>query len=345
MRTTAASVLRRAATGTTSRRTFTTQSRLQATYGFIGLGRMGYPMAKNLRTKIPESDKLYIHDVNPAILEQFAKEHKGVTIAKHVREVAENSDTVLTVLPEPHHVQNVFQQMLKPPTLLSDAPVTSERLFIDCSTIDPRSSKEVANATHSSGQGKFIDAPMSGGVVGASAGKLTFMIGAPQELVDRATEVLSMMGKRVVHLGPQTSGLKGKLANNYLLALNNIATCEAMNMGVKWGLDAKALADMINTATGKCWPSEVNNPVPGVIEGSPASKGYEGGFGTALMLKDLKLAMQAAMEAEIIPRLGTQAADLYKAVEGDESLKGKDFSVVYRYLGGQDTDKLEGIKA
>lgn len=318
------------------RRGFATAHRLQSTYGFIGLGQMGYPMAKNLRTKIPSSDTMFIHDVNPAVTESFAKEIGNVTIAKNVREVAENSETILTVLPEPHHVQNVFQQMLRPPTLLSDAPNTRERLFIDCSTIDPKSSAAVANATHSSGQGKFIDAPMSGGVVGATAGKLTFMIGAPPELVERATEVLSLMGARVMHLGPQTSGLKGKLANNYLLALNNIATAEAMNMGVKWGLDPTTLADMINTATGKCWPSEVNNPVPGVIAGAPASRDYQGGFGTKLMLKDLNLALQTAAEADIIPQLGAYAKEIYTAVEADEKCKGRDFSVVYRYIGGKE---------
>ena len=226
--------------------------------------------------------------------------------------------------------------MLKPSTLRTEAPNTQERLFIDCSTIDPKSSAEVANATHSSGGGKFIDAPMSGGVVGAAAGKLTFMIGAPPELVDRATEILSLMGKRVVHLGPQTSGLKGKLANNYLLALNNIATCEAMNMGIKWGLDAVTLADMINSATGKCWPSEANNPVPGVVEGAPAGKDYVGGFGTALMLKDLNLAITTCAQADVVPRLGVYAKEIYAAVEGDEKCKGRDFSVVYRYLGGQE---------
>jgi 3-hydroxyisobutyrate dehydrogenase len=222
--------------------------------------------------------------------------------------------------------------MLQPPTLLTESPINTQRLFIDCSTIDVRSSAEVAEATHCSGQGKFIDAPMSGGVVGAAAGQLTFMMGAPTELVDRATEILSLMGKRVVHLGPQTSGLKGKLANNYLLALNNIATAEAMNMGVKWGLDPQALADMINTATGKCWPSEVNNPHPGVVPGAPASKDYEGGFGTALMLKDLKLAMQAASEYKIRPVLGQLASDVYRAVEDKPELKGKDFSVVYKHI-------------
>ena len=222
--------------------------------------------------------------------------------------------------------------MLKSP--LPKEGLTRERLFLDCSTIDPRSSANVANAVHSSGQGRFIDAPMSGGTIAAEAGKLTFMIGASKDLVERAQEVLSFMGARVIHLGGQTMGLKGKLANNYLLAVNNIATAEAMNMGVKWGLDPAALADMINTSTGRCWPSEVNNPVPGVKPNSPASKDYVGGFGTALMNKDLRLAMQAAEESGIEPRLGPIAREIYKMVETRDDLKNKDFSIVYKWLGG-----------
>lgn len=226
--------------------------------------------------------------------------------------------------------------MLEPPTLLKDGSVAKERLFIDCSTIDPTTSQSVASAAHSSGQGKFIDAPMSGGVVGAQAGTLTFMIGAAPEVVERATEILSMMGKRVLHLGGQGAGLHGKLANNYLLALNNIATAEAMNMGIQWGLDPKALAGMINISTGKCWPSEVNNPVPGVIEGSPACRGYEGGFGIGLATKDLKLAVKAAKESNIRLALGDTAKAFYEEVETAENCKGKDFSVVYRHLGGKE---------
>jgi 3-hydroxyisobutyrate dehydrogenase len=180
---------------------------------------------------------------------------------------------------------------------------------------------------------------MSGGVVGASAGKLTFMFGAEPSDVPRVTGVLSLMGARAVHMGPPTSGLKAKLANNYLLALNNIATAEAMNMGVRWGLDPKVLANMINSATGRCWPSEVNNPVPGVVETAPASRDYVGGFGAGLMLKDLNLALQAAEEVQVKPQLGLQAKQIYEAVEADEKLKGKDFSVVYRYFGGDEGGK------
>lgn len=225
--------------------------------------------------------------------------------------------------------------MLEPPTLLTDG-IAKPRIFIDCSTIDPMTSADVANAALSTGQGQFVDAPMSGGVVGAQAGTLTFMIGAPDELVERVTEILSMMGRRILHLGPQTSGLKGKLANNYLLALNNIATAEAMSMGVKWGLDPKALAGMINISTGRCWPSEVNNPVPGVIEGAPASRGYEGGFGVALQNKDLGLAIKAAKEHDVKLWMADRAKELYDAAENDPNCKGKDFSVVYRYLEGKE---------
>jgi 3-hydroxyisobutyrate dehydrogenase len=245
-------------------------------------------------------------------------------------------ENIITVLPEPSHVRSVYKQILEQNNLLTATPIKKERLFIDCSTIDPMTSADVASQAHSSGQGRFVDAPMSGGVVGAAAGQLTFMLGAEEDIVARVTEILSLMGKRVVHLGPPTSGLKGKLANNYLLALNNIATCEAMNMGVKWGLDPAKLTDMINTATGKCWPSDANTPIPNVNPKTPSSRDYEGGFGTALMLKDLKLALKAAEEANVSPFLGEKARELYTAVTEDSKCKNRDFSVVYRYLGGKE---------
>ncbi|KAF1846681.1 uncharacterized protein K460DRAFT_367423 [Cucurbitaria berberidis CBS 394.84] len=320
-----------------SRRCFSSSRNLQATWGFIGLGRMGYPMARNLRAKIPAEDTLFVHDVNTAATKKFLEENPhGVRVADNVREVAEKAETIITSLPEPQHVKGVYKDMLEPATLLTDGFVNTERLFIDCSTIDPMTSGAVADMAHSTGQGKFIDAPMSGGVVGAQAGTLTFMIGAAPEVVQKATGVLSFMGRRVLHLGGQGAGLKGKLANNYLLALNNVATAEAMSMGIKWGLDPKALAGMINTATGKCWPSEVNNPVPGVVEGSPASRDYEGGFGLALANKDLKLALKAAAEADVKLAMGESARAVYDAAERDENCKDKDFSVIYRFLGGKE---------
>lgn len=220
-------------------------------------------------------------------------------------------------------------------TTTTAAPL--RRLFIDCSTIDPTTSAQVASLAESTGQACFIDAPMSGGVVGAQAGTLTFMIGCSHlSVIDNATSILLHMGKRVIHLGDQGSGLKGKLANNYLLALTNVATAEAMSMGIAWGLDPKSLADMINISTGRCWPSETNNPVPGVVPTAPSSRDYNGGFGVALARKDLGLAVAAAQAAGVKMALGPVALELYSKVEVDEKFRGKDFSVVYRYLGGKE---------
>ena len=175
---------------------------------------------------------------------------------------------------------------------------------------------------------------MSGGVVGATAGTLTFMLGSPDPLASRVEPLLMMMGKRVIHCGPQGAGLSAKLANNYLLAINNIATAEAMNLGMKWGLDPKILGNLINISTGKCWPSEINNPVKGVVEGAPASRDYTGGFGISLMKKDLGLAIKAAVEVGARLELGDKAREVYEEAEKLDNCKGRDFSVVYRYLGG-----------
>lgn len=236
----------------------------------------------------------------------------------------------ITSLPESQHVINVFHSVLKDGALPS---LKDERLFIDTSTIDPVTSKEIANAIHNTQAGRFVDAPVSGGVVGARAGTLSFMFGASSQsdqLIERVRGVLSLMGKKAWHLGDPGSGVSGKLANNYLLAINNIATAEAMNLGVRWGLDPKALSQMINSSTGRCWPSEVNNPVPGVVETAPASRNYEGGFGVSLMHKDLRLALEAAEKSSTSLYLGGQARDVYRAVE--DAHRGKDFSVVYQWL-------------
>lgn len=177
---------------------------------------------------------------------------------------------------------------------------------------------------------------MSGGIVGAAAGTLTFMLGAPSAIVPRVEPILLRMGKAVFHCGKQGTGLSAKLANNYLLAINNIATAEAMNLGIRWGLDPKVLAGVINVSTGRCWPSEVNNPVKGVVEKAPAGRDYAGGFGISLMRKDLGLAMVAAQEAEARLALAEAARALYEAAEKEEGCKGRDFSVVYRYIGGKE---------
>ena len=177
---------------------------------------------------------------------------------------------------------------------------------------------------------------MSGGVVGATAGTLTFMLGCSPDKMSAVEPTLLHMGRKVLHCGEQGAGLSAKLANNYLLALNNIATAEAMNLGMKWGLDPATLAGVINVSTGRCWPSEVNNPVKGVVEGSPASRDYRGGFGISLMKKDLRLAMVAAKEAGARMELADSAMGVYEKADKEERCKGRDFSVVYRYLDGKE---------
>lgn len=252
-----------------------------------------------------------------------------------------NQEVIITVLPGPSHVKSVFGQILHPRLAnLASSATSPNRLFIDCSTIDPTSSVDIANAVHSSSPARFVDAPMSGGVVGARAATLTFMLGCPWhnenangKLVKRVTPILEMMGKKVVHMGASGAGLAGKLANNYLLAISNIATAEAMNLGIKLGLDPRQLAELINGSSGQCWSSSVNNPVRGVSPGAPAEKEFEGGFSVGLMRKDLGLAMKAARESGAELELAKRAEEVYEHVEDSEG--GKDFSVVYRWLEGR----------
>ncbi|KAI2467175.1 putative 3-hydroxyisobutyrate dehydrogenase G6G8.5 [Annulohypoxylon bovei var. microspora] len=320
----------------TQQRAFSVTSRRLESYGFIGLGQMGYQMAKNLQSKLSPADSVRLFDINSDATSRLAEEMKAsqtgstVEVSRNAYDAARESDIVITVLPEPSHVKSVYREILSP-----DLPM-KDRLYIDCSTIDPSSSREVAKWVAGASQGQFVDAPMSGGVVGATAGTLTFMLGAPDSLVERLEPLLLRMGKRVLHCGDQGNGLSAKLANNYLLAISNIATAEAMNLGIRWGLDPKTLANIINVSTGKCWPSEVNNPVKGVVEGAPASRDYSGGFGISLMKKDLGLAIVAANEANAKLELGDRAKQVYEDAEQVESCKGRDFSVIYRFLGGKE---------
>ncbi|KAL2121246.1 hypothetical protein VTJ04DRAFT_5273 [Mycothermus thermophilus] len=327
------------------RRGFATTSRRLDNYAFVGLGQMGYQMARNLQGKLSPSDTISVYDVNKDVSEKWLQEVKSQQpggavprVARHAGDAAREADTIITCLPEPKHVKSAFDCILSTFNALAHDEILTRpkpRLFIDCSTIDPTSSREVAKAVTTAlpnGRGNFVDAPMSGGVVGATAGTLTFMVGAKKCLIPRIEPILLRMGKRVLHCGNQGTGLAAKLANNYLLAVENIATAEAMNLGVKWGLDPKVLANVINVSTGRCWPSEVNNPVPGVVETAPANRDYAGGFGIGLMRKDLKLAMLAAKEAGAELPLAEKASEVYATAEADERCKGRDFSVVYRWL-------------
>lgn len=241
-----------------------------------------------------------------------------------------STQTVLiTCLPTVQIVKNLYQEILSAGPLPS---LAQDRLFIDTSTIDPQSSRDIAESVRAAGHSHFIDAPMSGGVVGASAGSLSFMFGAPDsvQLVERVQSVLLTMGKKTWHMGPPGAGVCSKLANNYLLSITNIAAAEALNMGLQAGLDPKRLSDLIQSSTGRCWFLEANNPVPGVDEHAPSSKGYEPGGTVNIVKKDLGLAIAGAKASGASLVLAEKALEVYQTVaevDGD-----KDFSIVYQWL-------------
>ena len=238
-------------------------------------------------------------------------------------------ETIVTALPAAAHVRSVFDNILG----TNLAPLTTDRLFVDCSTIDPNSSREIAKRVNDQKQGHFVDAPMSGGVIGAREGTLTFMLGASSQvegLVERATLTLLHMGRKVLHMGEQGMGVSAKLTNNYILAISNIAVAEAMNLGLKAGLDSARLGELINSSSGHCWSSAVNNPVPGISPHAPSEHDFEDGFAVSLMKKDLQLAMEAAGKMGARLEMANKARDVYKAVE--TVYAGKDASVVFKWL-------------
>ncbi|RPB19584.1 hypothetical protein L211DRAFT_859023 [Terfezia boudieri ATCC MYA-4762] len=295
---------------------------------------MGYPMAQNLQRKLPPSDTLIVYDVRKEVVDRFVTEEKEggrgskVVGAKALEEIVDRADNIITMLPEPQHVRGVYSTLVSShkPTASS----TSPKLFIDSSTIDITTSLQISKQIPPS-LGTFIDAPVSGGVVGATAGTLTFMLGAPPSVLPQATELLSLMGGRILPCGPPGSGLAAKLANNYLLAISNIAVCEAMNLGTRLGLDANVLKEVVNMSSGRCWASEVNNPL------DKAKGDFKGGFGIGLMRKDLRLAMQAAEEVGAKLPFGEKTKEVYQRTEEEgRECKGRDFSVVYRWLGGKE---------
>ncbi|PHH80358.1 hypothetical protein CDD80_1803 [Ophiocordyceps camponoti-rufipedis] len=317
------------------RRGFASTARRLDSYAFVGLGQMGFQMVKNLQSKLNSADSVAVFDINADAMRQLQAETTSsgasLVLASSAFDASKDADTVITVLPEPQHVQAVYS------SILTSSLPARDRVFIDTSTIDPSTSRQVAEKVAAARQGTFVDAPMSGGVVGATAGTLTFMLGCDDAAyLSRVEPVLLRMGRKVLHCGRQGTGLSAKLANNYLLALSNIATAEAMNLGIRWGLDPKTLAGVINVSTGRCWPSEVNNPVRGVAESAASSRDYRGGFGVSLMRKDLRLAMVAAEEAGANMVLADTALSVYEGAEKREDCKGRDFSVVYRYIGGKE---------
>ncbi|BFZ55235.1 hypothetical protein PYCC9005_002275 [Savitreella phatthalungensis] len=314
--------------------------RTYSSYGFVGLGRMGMGMAINLRKKVEPSSEVIVYDTNPAALEEISKHTRNVTIASSLKQIGSKADCIITMLPDTSHVEACYfgdegfcfdQPGLE--TGLSDSQKT-DRLFVDCSTIDPFRSRDIASRLSETSTGTFVDAPVSGGVKGANDGTLTFMVGmSPEHSLRQKLEVLlGHMGKSIHLCGGQGAGLSAKLVNNYMLALHNIATAEGMNLGLRLGLPAETLAGVINSSTGKCWPSLSNNPVEGVTENAPCTRDFDGGFGTQLMKKDLSLAIKAAEGCGAFLGAKDYASKLYDTAASDDKMKNKDFGVIYKLI-------------
>ncbi|KAB0485562.1 3-hydroxyisobutyrate dehydrogenase [Pseudomonas psychrophila] len=283
---------------------------------FIGLGNMGAPMARNL---LKAGHSLNLFDLNKDILAELAA--LGGHVSASPREAAQGTELVITMLPAAAHVRSVW---LGEDGVL--AGIGAGVPAVDCSTIDPQTAREVAAAAAKQGV-QMADAPVSGGTGGAQAGTLTFMVGASRELFDTLHPVLAQMGRNIVHCGDVGTGQVAKICNNLLLGISMVGVSEAMALGAALGIDSEVLAGVINSSTGRCWSSEVYNPWPGIVETAPASRGYTGGFGAELMLKDLGLATEAARQAHQPVVMGAVAQQLYQAM----SLRGeggKDFSAI-----------------
>ncbi|AYC31560.1 3-hydroxyisobutyrate dehydrogenase [Pseudomonas cavernae] len=287
--------------------------------GFLGLGNMGAPMARNL---LKAGHALTVFDLSATAVSGLVE--AGATAAASPAALAKTDVAlIITMLPAAAHVKGVY---LGEDGLLAN--VQPGVLLIDSSTIDPMSAREVAKAAVARGN-PMLDAPVSGGTGGAAAGTLTFMVGGEAADFDHAQPILAAMGKNIVHCGGAGNGQVAKVANNMLLGISMIGVAEAMALGVALGMDASVLAGVINTSSGRCWSSDSYNPFPEVMDNVPAARGYSGGFGTDLMLKDLGLATEAAKQARQPVLLGATAQQLYQSFS-QQGHGGLDFSAIIK---------------
>jgi 3-hydroxyisobutyrate dehydrogenase len=293
-----------------------------ATIGFIGLGNMGLPMARNLVKSG--------HAVSGFDLSEYASERlagDGGTRASSVVDACKDAEIVITMLPAGEQVREVYlgaQGVL--------AAAAAGALLIDSSTIAVDTARQVAQAAEAKGLA-MIDAPVSGGVSGAQAASLTFMVGGPDAAFERARPVLEQMGKTIVHAGGAGNGQAAKICNNMILGASMIVVSEAFLLAEKLGLDAQRLFDISSKSSGQCWSMTSYCPVPGPVQSSPANRDYKAGFTAAMMLKDLNLAQAAARATRATTPLGAGAAAVYERFV-DSGGGSVDFSGIIRYLRG-----------
>jgi 3-hydroxyisobutyrate dehydrogenase len=294
-----------------------------AKVAFIGLGNMGGHMAHNL---IKAGHSLKAFDLSKDALDRAVA--NGATAAASAAEAATDVDVVVTMLPAGKHVRSVYAEegglidVVAPGTLL-----------IDSSTIDVQSARDVSAAAAKKGL-EMVDAPVSGGVGGAQAGTLTFMVGGSQEAFNRAKPFLDIMGKNIFYAGGPGNGQAAKICNNMLLGIGMIGTSEAFNLAEKLGLDAKTFFDISSTASGQCWAMTSYCPAPGPVPTSPANNDYKPGFAVDMMLKDLRLAKEAAETVDAETPLGKDSEALYTKLS-ESGHGGMDFSAIIRMLAGR----------
>lgn len=309
---------------------------------------MGYRMANNLQSKLPANSVLVVCEVVQHVLEKFVSETKGlVRVAKTPKEVSEQSvsrddvsiywhlltgmkDIIITMLPAGKHVKQVFTEPSN--GLLSISKPLKPKLFIECSTIDVPTSLEVAEAVSQSALGSFADIPVSGGPTGAEAATLTFMAGGSTDVIERVKPIVMTMGKTFFHCGGAGAGLATKQINNYISGICMLGTAEAMNLGIRYGLDPKVLAGVINSSTGRSYNSIEQNPVKGISPNSSAERDFENGFSIELCKGVLHMAIDLGERVGARLPLSQGLIDTYEAASMDDRCKGKDCRSVYRYV-------------
>lgn len=286
-----------------------------STIGFVGLGNMGGPMARNL---VAAGHQLKVFDLVQALMDGV----QGAAAQPSAGVCAENVDVFVSMLPAGRHVEGLY---------LGDDGVLAHcqpgTLLIDCSTIDPGTSRRVAAAAAAKGLA-MIDAPVSGGTAGAEGGTLTFIVGGAAEALEQARPLLQAMGKNIFHAGDSGAGQVAKICNNMLLAILMAGTSEALALGVNSGLDPAVLSEIMKQSSGGNWALNVYNPYPGVMENAPASRGYAGGFLVDLMTKDLGLAMETADASQSSVPLGALAKNLYRVHQQLHDAGRLDFSSI-----------------
>ena len=290
-----------------------------ATIAFIGLGNMGGPMAANL---VKAGHKVVGFDLVQGLLDQASAD--GATVASSAAEAVKGADVVITMLPAGKHVVSVWGDII--PSVAKGA------LMIDCSTIDVENARQ-AHALAGKASVLSIDAPVSGGTGGAKGATLTFMAGGDAKAFAAAKPVLEAMGKKIVHCGDAGAGQAAKICNNMILGISMIAVGEAFALAEKLGLSHQALFDVSSTSSGQCWALTSYCPVPGPVPASPANNGYKPGFASALMVKDLTLAQDAAKASGAATPLGKHAQEIYKAFDAAGN-GGVDFSGIIQHVRG-----------